>query len=60
MRMRQQHPDPMVLWYDAVTVEGQLSWQNTLNDANRYAALVTLCVSVSTITPLAAHIVCSL
>lgn len=24
-----------VLWYDAVTVEGRLDWQNTLNRLNR-------------------------
>lgn len=33
--MQQWRPDSMVLWYDAVTVEGELCWQNTLNDANR-------------------------
>lgn len=35
MRMQQQRLDAMVLWYDAVTVQGTLCWQNTLNEANR-------------------------
>lgn len=33
--MKEVHPLGQVLWYDAVTVTGQLRWQDTLNDANR-------------------------
>jgi len=33
--MRQQCPWSQVIWYDAVTVEGSLTWQNTLNELNR-------------------------
>ncbi|EIE20293.1 glycoside hydrolase, partial [Coccomyxa subellipsoidea C-169] len=33
--MRQQCPRSQVIWYDAVTTEGKLIWQNTLNDLNR-------------------------
>ena len=25
-----------VMWYDAVTIEGELKWQDTLNDSNLY------------------------
>jgi mannosyl-glycoprotein endo-beta-N-acetylglucosaminidase len=28
-------PHALVVWYDAVTIEGKLEWQNTLNDLNR-------------------------
>lgn len=28
-------PWAQVVWYDAVTVEGELKWQDTLNDLNR-------------------------
>ena len=33
--MRQQSTASLVVWYDAVTVRGELTWQNTLNDLNR-------------------------
>ncbi|GJQ08913.1 hypothetical protein GpartN1_g704.t1 [Galdieria partita] len=29
-------PHAMVLWYDAVTIEGRLRWQNRLNEQNYY------------------------
>jgi len=32
--MRDQNPSSAVLWYDAVTVDGRLQWQNTLNGWN--------------------------
>jgi endo-beta-N-acetylglucosaminidase D len=32
--MRKQCPRSQVIWYDAVTTEGKLIWQNTLNDLN--------------------------
>ena len=28
-------PAMEVVWYDAVTVDGELKWQDTLNDLNR-------------------------
>lgn len=28
-------PGGCVLWYDAVTTEGELKWQDTLNELNR-------------------------
>ena len=28
------NPDSKVLWYDSVTVDGKLEWQNALNDLN--------------------------
>ena len=28
-----------VLWYDSVTKDGELAWQNALNDKNRYESL---------------------
>ncbi len=34
--MQQQRSDALVLWYDAVTVEGKLDWQNTLTESNMY------------------------
>ena len=33
--MRQQSGAARVVWYDAVTAKGDLTWQNTLNDLNR-------------------------
>lgn len=29
-----------VIWYDAVTAEGKLKWQNELNDRNEYVAFL--------------------
>lgn len=31
-----------VLWYDSVTVEGKLEWQNELNDNNRWVVCVSI------------------
>lgn len=28
-------PDFMILWYDSVTIEGKLKWQNELNNLNK-------------------------
>jgi endo-beta-N-acetylglucosaminidase D len=33
--MRQSNPNSAVIWYDAVTVEGELDWQNELNAKNK-------------------------
>ena len=33
--MRQSNPNSCVIWYDAVTVEGKLDWQNELNEKNK-------------------------
>ncbi len=33
--MRQQCSRSQVIWYDAITTEGSLTWQNTLNELNR-------------------------
>ncbi|KAI4382877.1 hypothetical protein MLD38_008780 [Melastoma candidum] len=30
-----QYPGSLVIWYDAVTVDGSLIWQNKLNDSNK-------------------------
>jgi mannosyl-glycoprotein endo-beta-N-acetylglucosaminidase len=27
--------DPVLIWYDSVTIDGHLSWQNALNDKNK-------------------------
>ena len=32
--MHATNPDSKVLWYDSVTVDGKLEWQNALNDLN--------------------------
>ena len=32
--MHEMNPDSKVLWYDSVTVDGKLEWQNALNDLN--------------------------
>jgi mannosyl-glycoprotein endo-beta-N-acetylglucosaminidase len=32
--VRAANPSGVVLWYDAVTTEGELKWQNALNDLN--------------------------
>ena len=33
--MRHSNPNSCVIWYDAVTVEGKLDWQNELNEKNK-------------------------
>ena len=33
--LRHSNPNSCVIWYDAVTIEGKLDWQNELNDKNR-------------------------
>ena len=33
--MQKQHSRSQVIWYDAVTSEGKLTWQNSLNALNR-------------------------
>ena len=32
--MHEANPKSKVLWYDSVTIEGKLEWQNALNDLN--------------------------
>lgn len=34
-QMHERVPDSLVLWYDSVTENGQLQWQNELNASNR-------------------------
>lgn len=34
--MHQANPVSQVIWYDSVTIEGKLTWQNELNEFNRY------------------------
>lgn len=34
LEMHRRVPDGEVMWYDAVTIEGKLEWQNTLNERN--------------------------
>lgn len=34
-RMRMAIPSSQVIWYDSVTINGDLTWQNELNDLNR-------------------------
>jgi mannosyl-glycoprotein endo-beta-N-acetylglucosaminidase len=33
--MQEVHSRSQVIWYDAVTIQGELKWQNTLNADNR-------------------------
>ena len=33
--MRKHSPHSMVLWYDAVTMQGKLQWQDRLTDLNQ-------------------------
>ncbi|XP_042465081.1 cytosolic endo-beta-N-acetylglucosaminidase 1-like [Zingiber officinale] len=33
--MHSSVPGSLVIWYDAVTIDGKLAWQNKLNDANK-------------------------
>ncbi|KAI3799929.1 hypothetical protein L1987_35235 [Smallanthus sonchifolius] len=33
--MHSSVPGSLVIWYDSVTIEGQLNWQNQLNDSNK-------------------------
>lgn len=28
--------DPVLIWYDSITKDGELIWQNALNERNRY------------------------
>lgn len=34
--IHQRIPNSLVIWYDSVTCEGDLAWQNELNAENRY------------------------
>jgi len=34
--MHQTCPGSKVIWYDSVTVAGELKWQNSLNQLNQY------------------------
>ena len=34
--MHQACPGSKVIWYDSVTVAGELRWQNALNQLNQY------------------------
>ncbi|CAH0719690.1 unnamed protein product, partial [Brenthis ino] len=33
--LHQELEDPLLVWYDSVTIEGHLNWQNGLNDKNK-------------------------
>lgn len=33
--LHQELKDPVLIWYDSVTVEGNLNWQNALNNKNK-------------------------
>jgi len=33
--LHQRCPSAQLIWYDAVTMDGELKWQNTLNAHNR-------------------------
>lgn len=35
IQMHARRPGSLVIWYDSVTCNGQLKWQNELNDLNR-------------------------
>ncbi|XP_061713792.1 cytosolic endo-beta-N-acetylglucosaminidase isoform X2 [Cydia pomonella] len=35
MLLHSEIPDSVLIWYDSVTVAGELAWQNTLNDKNK-------------------------
>ncbi|XP_071527867.1 uncharacterized protein ENGase isoform X2 [Panulirus ornatus] len=35
LAMKDYCPNAAVIWYDSVTIEGKLDWQNELNDLNR-------------------------
>lgn len=37
--IHQDNPGNLVIWYDSVTEDGELQWQNQLNDKNRYFIL---------------------
>lgn len=45
--MHEANPVSQVIWYDSVTVEGKLEWQNELNDLNRYAVSNHCCIYCS-------------
>ena len=36
IKMKAVDPNAVVLWYDSVTVEGKLEWQDELNPLNKY------------------------
>ena len=35
-KMHRLSPNHQIIWYDSVTREGILSWQNEVNDQNNY------------------------
>lgn len=34
-RMKRTNPEALVLWYDSVTIQGKLEWQDELNELNK-------------------------
>ena len=41
--MHEACPGSKVIWYDSVTVTGELKWQNQLNEQNKYVRY-TVCL----------------
>ena len=42
--MHQACPGSKVIWYDSVTVAGELRWQNALNQLNQYVLREIFCL----------------
>lgn len=44
--MKGYSENAQVIWYDSVTSDGKLAWQNELNQHNRYLIILILTVSM--------------
>lgn len=44
-QMHERVPGSLVLWYDSVTEDGELKWQNELNPSNRWSLFLRLFAS---------------
>ena len=42
-KMHAANPSSQVIWYDSVTVQGELKWQDELNANNRLFFLNQIC-----------------
>lgn len=43
-KLHKQRPNSSIIWYDSVTAEGKLKWQNELNELNRCVKLTHFCI----------------
>lgn len=55
--IHEDNPGNIVIWYDSVTVNGELKWQNELNEQNRYLILFNDKKSISIVLPVSLKVI---